>query len=336
MRGKEGGVFSHKTWLGVLAGAAALGLLTRDAAAGRPKGLRSELVQAQAKEGLSLLTVDKGAVRRLDFRTGKLRPLAKLPAELAAFPEGWNNLGNYSLNWEQQKLAGMGWHGLFVADLAGGKVRWYRNVYGCDSMSLSNRADRLALQSYGWVYVVDLATGKVTQVAAGMHRDTTPQWSPDDSRLAFFRWEPSERIDNEGEAMLAELKAGRTRPLSEGSYPTWLPTTGEVTLKRGGYWPTPDAHWAVPPEGGKARHVLRTGSVTRLLRYTPDGRYGVYERGYRWDINIKGYLYGEVAVARLADKKSVTVYGPYKFNRWERGNNPPLTWAKVKDLPLKK
>jgi hypothetical protein len=91
-------MFSLRVWVGVLAGAAALGLLTRVAAAGQTKSPPSELVRSQAKEGLALLTVGKWAVRWLDFRTGKLRPLAKLPAELAAFPEGWNNLGNYSLN----------------------------------------------------------------------------------------------------------------------------------------------------------------------------------------------------------------------------------------------
>jgi Tol biopolymer transport system component len=329
-------MFSPKTWGRALGGVAALTLLTCNAAAGRPKSLRAELEQAQAKEGLSLLTVDRGAVWRLDFRTGKLRLLARLPAELATFPEDWDHLKNHSLNWKEQKLAGMGGHGLFVANLAGGKVRWYRNVLGSHRMSLSNRADRVAFQSYGWVYVVDLATGKTTEVAAGMNRLTTPQWSPDDGRLVFHRWKPSERIDNPAVVMLADLKAGRTRALGEGEYATWVPTTGEVTLGRLGPWHTPFSHWAVSPEGGKARRVLVTDQVTKLLRYTPDGRYAVYERGYRWDVNIKGYLYGEVAVARLADKKSVTVYGPYKFNTWTRGNNPPLTWATVNVRPPKK
>ncbi len=313
---KDDGMYSPKTWGRVLAGAAALALLAGNAAAGRPKSLRSELVQAQAKDGLSLLLVDKGAVRQLDFKTGRLRELVKLPRELAAFPEEWQDLSNYALDWPHKKLAGLGDHGLFVADLGTGKVRWYRRVLGANAMSLSHRADRLAFASYGWVYVVDLATGAIKEVAAGMSRVTIPQWSPDDTQLLFH----TPRF----EVVLLDLKTKERRVIGKHCYATWGPVAGRITLRRDGEYLT------VSPKGDEEKHLLWGDDVSRLLRYSPDGKYAVYQRGWPWDINIKGFEYGEVAVVRLSDMKTTAVYGRYKRNSWTRGNALPLTWAYVR------
>jgi Tol biopolymer transport system component len=286
----------------------------------------------QKEDGLSLLSVSKGAVWQLDFQTGKLHELVKLPAELAAFPEEEARLDNYSLNWKEQKLAGTGHYRLFVADLALGKVRWYKNVVGCQRISLSHTADRVAFQWGGSVYIVDLASGKTTEIAAGVSEVTIPQWSDDDSQLLFDnKWTHPENPSTPSKVMIADLKLSRLRVFQEGSDATWVPGTGEVTLQRLGPWYNEFSYWTVPPEGGKGRAVLGTDNVTTLLRYTPDGKYAVYESGYRWDINIKGFEYGEVDVARLADKKSVAVYGPYKLNAETRGNALPLTWAYVKE-----
>jgi hypothetical protein len=76
---------------------------------------------------------------------------------------------------------------------------------------------------------------------------------------------------------------------------------------------------------------LSHDDVSGLVRYTPDGKYAVYERGWRWEFNIKGHEYGEIAVIRLADRRQTVVYGPYKRASWTRGNVLPLTWAHVKE-----
>lgn len=314
-RAKEGGMFSLKTWGRVLVGAAALALLTGNASAGRPKGLRSELVQAQAKDGLSLLLVDKGAVWQLDFKSGRLRELVKLPKELAAFPEAWQDLSNYALDWPHKKLAGLGDHGLFVADLGTGKVRWYRRVLGANAMSLSHRADRLAFASYGWVYVVGLATGAIKEVAAGMNEITSPQWSPDDSQLLFHT--------ATFEVVLTDLSTGKKRIIGKGQFATWGPVAGQITFRRDFKYRT------VSSIGGREKHLLGGDNVSHLLHYSPDGKYAVYERGWWVDFNIKGYEYGEVAVVRLSDRKTVAVYGHYKVGAINRGNALPLTWAYV-------
>jgi hypothetical protein len=258
----------------------------------RPK-LADELRRLQASAGLSLLAVDRGAVWQLDFRTGRLRELVKLPPELAGFPgPGWH-LENNSLDWPHRKLAGTGDHGLFVADLAAGKVRWYLNILVSQRMSLSHQADHVAFQSYGTVDVLDLTTGKTTEVAAGMNESTTPRWSGDDTRLVFH--------SDQWEVVIADLATGQRRVLAKGNYPTWLPGSNNVTLRRDfGY-----LHLSAA--GGEGKKVMGADEVAELLGYSPDGRFAVYQRGWRWDINIKGYEYGEVAVVRLADGKQTGV-----------------------------
>jgi hypothetical protein len=282
----------------------------------RPLSLRRELQQRQGTDGLSLLLVDKGAVWQLDFKTGRLRELVKFPKELAAFPEEWQDLSNYALDWPHKRLAGLGDRGLFVADLGTGQVKWYHKVLGANAMSFSHRVDRLAFASFGWVYVVDLSTGTTKEVAAGMSEVTIPQWSPDDTQLLFHTaaWK----------VVLADLKTGKKRIIGEGEFATWGPVAGRITL-----WREIEC-LTVSPTGDEEKHLLRGDDVCRLLRYSPDGKYAVYERGWWADVNIKGHEYGEVAVVRLSDKKTVAVYGHYKRGGIHRGNALPLTWAYVK------
>ena len=67
------------------------------------------------------------------------------------------------------------------------------------------------------------------------------------------------------------------------------------------------------------------------LQFSPDRKFAVHSEGWRWDINYKGFEYEAVYVVRLADQKSVNVYGPYKLTN--EGEPKPLTWAYVKDPP---
>jgi hypothetical protein len=296
----------------------------------RPPKVIQELRQAQRSDGLSLLTVKKGAIWYHDFQSGKLRELLKLPAELAGYPEDWDHLENNSLNWKESKFAGMGQHGLFVADLASGKVRWYRNVFGSHRMSLDHKANCLAFQSFGYVYVLDLVTGKFTEFGAGMNENTVPQWSEDDSQLLFHKWSPSDPAPNPGTIFVADAKTGQRRVLAEGFDASWVPKSGEVTFTRIGPWYSPLTRWTSSPDNQNPRRTGETDGLGGPLCYSPDGKYAVYQRGWTWDINIKGHQYGEVAVVRSGDRKVATVYGPFKRASWTRGDALPLTWAYVK------
>jgi hypothetical protein len=301
-------------------------------AGARPIRLAKELRNRQAKDGLSLLQLSDGAIRQLIFSTGKLRELVKLPREIGDFPGPPHHWASFSLNWKQQKLAGMGEDGLFVLDLATGKMRWYKDIRSSARMSLSHKGDKLANQDFGTLVVVDLVTGRSKKITEGIYLRCLPQWSPDDNSVCFYKWEaPWDNAPMKpGEVMIADLKEGRSSRVGHGFSPSWEPEGGRLTVRRSGPWYEPLAFWSVSPSGGKAKKIGPMGEdLAQLLLYSPDGKYAVYERGYRWDFNIKGFEYGEVAVIRLADKKTTPVYGPYKRHSWTDGDSLPLIWALV-------
>ena len=188
------------------------------AAAGeRRPGVAKELEQLQAHDGLSLLMVDKGAVWQLDFGTGRLRELVKLPAELADYPSAKSQRKSQGLDWSHRKLAGMTEKGFFVADLAAGTVRWYQLTEMRSPLSLSHKADRIAFQSDGTLRVMDLDSGKVREIAAkDISRGSIPQWSADDARLLyetageFYPDGPSPKV------MIADLATGQTKTITDG------------------------------------------------------------------------------------------------------------------------
>jgi TolB protein len=53
--------------------------------------------------------------------------------------------------------------------------------------AVSPDGGRVAFSARGWIWVLDLSTGRATRVTSGTHMDFRPAWSPDGSQLAFVR-----------------------------------------------------------------------------------------------------------------------------------------------------
>ncbi len=53
--------------------------------------------------------------------------------------------------------------------------------------AVSPDGTRIAFSARGWIWVLDLATGRASRVSDGAHMDFRPAWSPDGAHLAFVR-----------------------------------------------------------------------------------------------------------------------------------------------------
>ncbi len=79
------------------------------------------------------------------------------------------------------KVAGMGHH----VYLAGYDLPTM-NV-GPTDPAVSPDGSRIAFSARGWIWVLDIATGRAVRVTDGQHMDFRPAWSPDGTQLAFVR-----------------------------------------------------------------------------------------------------------------------------------------------------
>ncbi|MFP5355746.1 MAG: prolyl oligopeptidase family serine peptidase, partial [Gemmatimonadota bacterium] len=133
------------------------------------------------------------------------------------------------------------------------------------------------------LYVVDVASRKVTQVTSGDYDDSQPRWSPDGTRIAFVsrRGADADR-ENNSDVFVVEAREGAT-PLRLTTWsgpddtPEWSPDGSQIAYLQGSepqlYAYNQDALAVVASTGGTPR--LITASLDRdVVRPTwaPDGQ----------------------------------------------------------------
>lgn len=140
-------------------------------------------MDAQRNDGLALLAVANGRVLQLDFQSGALQEIARVPKGL----DPWTR---YAICWPHHKLAGNTTEDIFVADLKSEEVRWFKGFKALN-LAFSHDAEKLAFIENAWlpdkgqpVQVLDSQRAKrrrsLTRPAGALRPDGRPMiatWS---------------------------------------------------------------------------------------------------------------------------------------------------------------
>ncbi len=271
----------------------------------------AELKSLQAADGLSLLSVHKGCIWKLEFGSGTLQKVADLPG-------GVEPRSRYSLSWAHKKLAGDAREAVFALDLGSKKVEWF-NEFGTYNMAWNHAGAKLAAvtsEARGkldlGVFVIDWATGKSELVGSHAAWGTSPEWSADDARLAYHT--------DKDEIVIVDLKNKRNSVVGKGSLPSWEPVGDRLTyLDKKGYW-------SQSTKGTDVRKLTDPLFPQNIapLRYSEDGKFAVY-CGFAANEYFVEELH--VIVVRLKDRLQVPVFSGAAAGAC------PLTWAIIKKSP---
>lgn len=177
----------------------------------------------------------------------------------------------------------------------------------------------LTAKSHTFLYLYDVATGKMEKLTAGHEYDERDGvWSPDGKEIAFVSnhtKEPERNIDTD--VFVAAAKAG-SQPRQLTHYTgadvgplAWSPDGKEIAFLRGGhtkYWQYQEDRLAVVPAGGGHATVV-TAKFDRPIhdpQWTPDGKHVlalVTDNRNRYPASID---VASGAVKRLVDGEGVS------------------------------
>ncbi len=134
--------------------------------------------------------------------------------------------------------------------------------------------------------MVDLATGKATQLTRGARDHWHPAWSPDGKLIAYVAKDQGDDKSLNSEIYVVSPEGGEPRKISDfagadsdpdwGSGPSWSPDSGKLVWLEGG-----DDKWIYYGSVQLAVGDVATGAITRPARidrwfynprWTPDGK----------------------------------------------------------------
>lgn len=136
------------------------------------------------------------------------------------------------------------------------------------------------------VYVVEVATGRLTRLTTAAGEDRDPAWSPDGAHIAFT----SER-DGNREVYVARSDGGNARRLTDDptkdSSPVWSPDGSRILFvsARTG---TPELHSMKADGLGVEKLTSGAHSSSDVPRWSPDGSRIAFQiaEGSRYDIGV--------------------------------------------------
>jgi dipeptidyl aminopeptidase/acylaminoacyl peptidase len=140
------------------------------------------------------------------------------------------------------------------------------------------------------LWVVDVASGRASQITSGEEwNDTDPQWSPDSRRIAFVSDRSGKAFDEGGNTDVWAIDAGGG-PLvkisdhaTNDSSPRWSPDGGTVAFLSSVPETAHPRIWLAPSTGGAPSRLAADGVdlIPTALRWAEGGRALCFETGLR-------------------------------------------------------
>ena len=126
------------------------------------------------------------------------------------------------------------------------------------------RENRSAVQ---YVYILDLNSGQLQQVAGFDNWTMIQCWSADDKQFVYMENMPG-GIQN---VLVYDTEQRKSRFLANGSRPTWSPDGKWIS-----FLVNDDAYYAIHPNGDGKKVLFKAGVGVTDLQWSPDSRFVAY------------------------------------------------------------
>jgi len=171
--------------------------------------------------------------------------------------------------------------GVYVRNADGRDTHRVADGFG-DAVAWSPTGSRLAVDADDGIYVVNRDGSGIRRVAV---EATSATWAPDETRIAYEKWEEGLRIvdsDGTGETILTKPRGGD----ADGA-PAWAPDGKLIAFGR---WVDPSYHLAViSPSGTGLRFLKSCFSVCGKPVWSPSGHKIAFSDNFDiWIVNTDG------------------------------------------------
>lgn len=306
------------------------------------KSVRSELIQLQKQNGLSLVSVRDNRIYTIEFEKRKLKESTNLPQK------GTVTSGSFSENGEKiavglcrdpglthptpYSTACPGGFVLAIMRSDGSDVHEYADFDYPGGMCWSHDSSKLALDMQDrrdaehkrQLQILDLVTGITQVIAEGDSFVDSQCWSPDDKHIVYT----SNKEGGYRTVSMYDVDLKTSREFSKGGLATWSPDGKWIALLD-----CPPSLWGckyylVDSSGSEKRQLFTSESATALW-WSPDSRFVAYVNGAHFFERTPAQQLREMVrlrVRRLDDDSESS------FADFFDGDTMEFQWVKIRKI----